>query len=149
MDTYGVVMTDEEIGSFLARRGHGVLSFGGDVPYGLPISFGYDVLNNRCIFQLLFDEDSKKAAYLDSSSAVNLVTYEWDSADEWQSVVIDGELSAIPDDSPEAVDAAEVFAEFATVVGLSVFDRPVEDLKSGWYELDIQEMSGRKSPAME
>jgi len=137
MDAYGVAMTDDEIGSFLARRGHGVLSF------------GYDVLHNRCIFQLLFAEDSKKLAYLESSPAVNLVAYEWQTVEEWRSVVVDGDLSAIPDDSPEAVDAAEVFAEFATVVGLSVFDRPVEELDSGWYELEIEEMSGRKSPKME
>jgi len=146
---YGTAMTDEEIGSFLAQRGHGVLSFDGDVPYGLPISFGYDVLHNRCVFQLLFAEDSKKSAYLDESAAVNLVADEWRSPDEWRNVVVDGELSAIPDESPEAVDAAAVFAEFATAVGLSIFDRPIEELDSGWYELDIRELSGRQAPGME
>jgi nitroimidazol reductase NimA-like FMN-containing flavoprotein (pyridoxamine 5'-phosphate oxidase superfamily) len=50
-------MSDEEIGSFLARRGHGVLSFAGEVPYGLPVSLGYDVVNERVIFQLLGAED--------------------------------------------------------------------------------------------
>jgi len=149
MATYGVGMSDEEIGSFLARRGHGVLSFGGEVPYGLPISFGYDVLNDRCVFQLLFSEDSRKATHIDESAAVSLVAYEWESVDEWRSVVVDGELSPIPDDSPEAVDAAAVFAEFATVVGTSVFDQPLEELDSNWYELSIRASSGRKSPRLE
>ncbi|GAB6860869.1 pyridoxamine 5'-phosphate oxidase family protein [Haloplanus litoreus] len=148
MATYGVEMSDEEIGSFLARRGHGVLSFGGEVPYGLPISFGYDVLNDRCVFQLLFPDDSKKGAYLDESAAVTLVAYEWESVDEWRSVIVDGELSPIPDDSPEAVDAAAVFAEFATVVGASVFDQPLEELDSNWYDLSIRASSGRKSPRL-
>jgi nitroimidazol reductase NimA-like FMN-containing flavoprotein (pyridoxamine 5'-phosphate oxidase superfamily) len=146
---YGVEMSDEEIGSFLARRGHGVLSFGGDIPYGLPVSFGYDVVNERVIFQLLGAEDGKKAAYLDDSSAVNLVAYEWEGVDEWRSVVVDGELSAIPDDSPEAVDAAAVFADFATVVGAPVFDRPLSDIESNWYELSADESSGRQSPRAE
>jgi nitroimidazol reductase NimA-like FMN-containing flavoprotein (pyridoxamine 5'-phosphate oxidase superfamily) len=146
---YGVEMSDEEVAAFLARRGHGVLSFGGEVPYGLPISFGYDVLNDRCVFQLLFGEDSKKATYLDESTTVNLVAYEWETVDEWRSVVVDGDLSAIPDDSPEAVDAAAVFAEFATVVGTSVFDRPLAELESDWYELTIRERSGRQSPQLE
>ena len=119
------------------------------MPYGLPISFGYDVLNDRCVFQLLFSEDSGKATYLDESVAVNLVAYEGVSVDEWRRVVVDGELSPIPDDSPEAVDAAAVFAEFATVVGTSVFDQPLEELDSNWYELSIRESSGRKSPRLE
>jgi nitroimidazol reductase NimA-like FMN-containing flavoprotein (pyridoxamine 5'-phosphate oxidase superfamily) len=146
---YGVEMSDEEVASFLARRGHGILSFGGEVPYGLPISFGYDVLNDRCVFQLLFGEDSKKATYLGESTAVNLAAYEWETVDKWRSAVVDGDLSAIPDDSPEAVDAAAVFAEFATVVGTSVFDRPLEELESDWYELSIRERSGRQSPRVE
>jgi nitroimidazol reductase NimA-like FMN-containing flavoprotein (pyridoxamine 5'-phosphate oxidase superfamily) len=149
METYGTEMSDEEIGAFLARRGHGVISFGGDVPYGFPISFGYDAMNERVIFQLIGADDGKKGAYIHGPTAVTLVAYEWKGIDEWQSVIVDGELSATPDDSPGAIDAAAVFAEFATVVGASVFDQPLEDLDAHWYELDIDETSGRQSPRRE
>jgi nitroimidazol reductase NimA-like FMN-containing flavoprotein (pyridoxamine 5'-phosphate oxidase superfamily) len=149
MDTYGVAMTDDEVGSFLARQGHGVLSFGGEVPYGLPVSFGYDEANDRCVFQLLFAEDSKKASYLAGPTRVTLVSYEWDGVDEWRSVIVDGELSPIEAETAAAIDAADVFAEHATVVGLSVFDHPATELESEWYELAIVEKSGRKAPSIE
>jgi len=146
MQEYGVEMTDKEVAEFLTRQGHGVLSFGGEDPYGLPISFGYDVLANRCIFQLVSDADSKKDAALMESTRVNLVAYEWNDVDDWRSVIITGELSPIPDDSIDAVDAAGIFAEYASVASLTVFDKPLSELAVVWHELDIEELTGRHSP---
>ena len=148
MDRYGVEMTDEEIVAFLERQGHGVLSFGGDAPYGLPVSFGYDVLNNRCVMQLVFAEGSRKQAHLNDSDAAHLVAYDWQGVDDWTSVLIDGRLSPIESETPDAVDAADVFAEFATMVGLTVFDHPPNELDAQWYELTIDEMSGRTAPPL-
>jgi nitroimidazol reductase NimA-like FMN-containing flavoprotein (pyridoxamine 5'-phosphate oxidase superfamily) len=146
MQGYGVEMTDEEVAEFLTRQGHGVLSFGGETPYGSPISFGFDVASNRCIFQLLSDGDSKKDAALTESDRVNLVAYEWNDVDDWRSVIITGELSSIPEDSIEAVDAATIFADYATVASLTVFDKPLSELTAEWYELDVAELTGRQSP---
>lgn len=146
MDSYGVEMTDEEVAEFLARQGHGVLSFGGEEPYGLPISFGYDVLENRCIFQLVSDPDSRKEEALEHSDTVNLVAYEWTGVDDWRSVIISGRLSPVPEGSAEAVDAASIFAEYASVTSLRVFDEPLSEMTATWYELDIQEMTGRQAP---
>ncbi|MFD1597446.1 pyridoxamine 5'-phosphate oxidase family protein [Halobellus rarus] len=143
---YGIEMSDGDVAEFLTRQGHGVLSFGGDVPYGLPISFGYDVLHNRCVFQLVFHEGSEKRARLDDSSHVSLVSYEWNGPDDWRSVVITGTLAPIEDTDSAALDASEVFAEYASVAGLSVFDRPSAELDPEWYELQIDELNGRHSP---
>jgi nitroimidazol reductase NimA-like FMN-containing flavoprotein (pyridoxamine 5'-phosphate oxidase superfamily) len=147
MDDYGVEMTDEEIHSFLTRRGHGVLSFGGDRPYAVPISFGYDASENRCVLQLVNVEDSKKQRYLDESSTVHLAAYEWNSVDDWRSVLIDGHLSPIPSDTAGEIDAADIFFEYADAVSLTIFDRPTAELEPEWYELRIEAMSGRKSPS--
>ncbi|WP_435182880.1 pyridoxamine 5'-phosphate oxidase family protein [Halobellus sp. EA9] len=144
----GVEMTDEEITAFLTRQGHGVLSFAGEEPYSLPISFGYDVLENRCIFQLVFHDESTKRERIASSSRVTLVSYEWRGPDDWRSVIIDGDLRWIDDESPEVLDASEVFAEYASLAGLAVFDRPTPDLDPEWYELEIESMSGRHAPAV-
>ncbi len=149
MERYGVEMNEREIAEFLARQGHGVLSFGGDEPYGVPISFGYDVLENRCIFQLVFSADSKKRAALDASVAVSLTTYEWNDVDDWRSVILNGSLVSIPNDTPDAVDAAEIFAECASLVSLSVFNEPTDELDVEWYELSIESMNGRESPVRE
>lgn len=148
-DPYGIEMATDEIAEFLTRQGHGVLSFGGAVPYGIPLSFGYDVLENRCVFQLLSGSDSKKQAALAETDAVNLVAYEWNDVDSWRSVVITGQLLPIEPDTPEVVKAAEVFAEYGSVVGTEVFNRPLEEMTSTWYELQIEEMSGYKSPTLE
>ncbi|MFD1684580.1 pyridoxamine 5'-phosphate oxidase family protein [Halobellus litoreus] len=144
--TYGIEMSDADVAEFLTRQGHGVLSFGGEVPYGLPVSFGYDVLENRCIFQLVFHEGSEKQARLDDSPYVSLVSYEWNGPGDWRSVVITGTLAPIEDTAPAALDASEVFAEYASVAGLSVFDRPSNELNPEWYELTIDELNGRHSP---
>lgn len=146
MEDYGVEMTDKEVAEFLTRQGHGVLSFGGEEPYGLPISFGYDVVDDRCIFQLVSDADSKKEAALTESSRVNLVAYEWNDIDDWRSVIISGELAPIPDESIDAVNAASVFAEYASVASLTVFDKSLSELTVVWHKLDIEEMTGRRSP---
>lgn len=142
----GVEMTDEEIAAFLTRQGHGVLSFAGDEPYSLPISFGYDVLENRCIFQLVFHDESTKRERIEASPRVTLVSYEWRDPDDWRSVIVVGELRWIDEESPEALDASEVFAEYASLAGLAVFDRPAPDLDPEWYELEIASMSGRHAP---
>jgi nitroimidazol reductase NimA-like FMN-containing flavoprotein (pyridoxamine 5'-phosphate oxidase superfamily) len=143
---YGVEMNEDEVVEFLVDQGHGVLSFGGEPAYGLPISFGYDVVDNRCIFQLLFPPGSQKREYVERSSSVNLVSYDWSDPDDWQSVVIRGPLDAIPDDSVDAVEASEVFAEHASVPGLAVFDGSIDDLDPEWHELRIEDATGRQSP---
>lgn len=148
-DRYGIEMTTDEIAEFLTRQGHGVLSFGGDVPYGIPLSFGYDVLDNRCVFQLLSGSDSKKRAALAETDAVNLVAYEWNDVDNWRSVVITGQLLPIESDTPEVVKAADVFAEYGSVVGTEVFNRPLDEMTSDWYELQIEEMTGYRSPRLD
>lgn len=146
IDPYGVQMSDAEIAAFLSRRGHGVLSFGGEKPYGLPISFGYDPTTNRCVLQLVFGPDSRKQAYLEHSGAVSLAAYEWASVDDWRSVLVDGELVPIDPESDAAVEAADVFSEYGSVVGLSVFDEPAEELDAEWFELHVDELHGYQSP---
>ena len=146
--TFGIEMTKTEIAEFLTRTGHGVLSFAGQTPYGIPISFGYDVMENRCVFQLVSGSESRKQAALGESDKVNLVTYEWNSVDSWRSVVIDGTLEIIENESPEAVATAEIFAEYGSVVGTEIFRQPLEQMAIDWYELQITEMTGYKSPTL-
>lgn len=148
-DSHGAEMTDEQIAEFLARQGHGVLSFGGDQPYSLPISFGYDGADDRCIFQLVHDGDSEKRARLGESTAVSLVAYDWCSPHDWQSVVVAGRLRPIDDGSPEAIAAADVFAEHASAIGLSVFSKSLAELDTRWSSLDIDDMSGYRSPRLD
>ena len=69
-EDYGIQMSNTEVAEFLTEQGHGVLSFGGETPYGLPLSFGYDLMNNRCIFQLVSKPNSQKQRHLSDVKTV-------------------------------------------------------------------------------
>jgi nitroimidazol reductase NimA-like FMN-containing flavoprotein (pyridoxamine 5'-phosphate oxidase superfamily) len=143
MAEYGAAMTKEAITEFLTEQGHGVLSFGGGEPYGLPISFGYNPSESECILQLVSGTDSRKAAAIEQSDAVGLTVYDWNNVDDWRSVIITGQLSQIPGDSAEAESAAEIFTESASVTTLAVFNQSLSESTITWYRLDIDEITGR------
>jgi nitroimidazol reductase NimA-like FMN-containing flavoprotein (pyridoxamine 5'-phosphate oxidase superfamily) len=146
-DGYGVEMSAAEIASFLDSRGHGVLSIGGETPYAIPISYGYDEAAERFVFQFLWHEQSAKREHLDESDRATLTVYRFDDPDSWRSVVASGRLAPIEEDTDAAVAAANVFAPHAATVSLTVFERPAEELVAGWCELRIEEISGRQSPS--
>lgn len=143
-DSYGVSMDEAGIGERLAAKGDGVLSFGGDPGYAIPVSFGYDAPNRRLVFQFVFPSDSRKRDYVDAPAEVSLVSYEWNGPDDWWSVIVTGDLTPVPD--AEEAAAAAVFAEFATPVSTTVFDRPLQELEPEWYQLDVAALDGRRSP---
>lgn len=147
--SYGVDMSREEVAAFLDRQGDGVLAFGGDLSYAIPISFGYDVAENRVIFQFVFSPGSRKRSYIEAGEDVTLVVYDWAAPDDWRSVLVTGSLAPIEPESPAAVAASEVFAPRATAISLAGFEHPAEELDPQWYELAIQEMQGRQAPVVE
>jgi nitroimidazol reductase NimA-like FMN-containing flavoprotein (pyridoxamine 5'-phosphate oxidase superfamily) len=146
VDRYGIEMSEAELTDFLTQRGHGVLSFGGDIPYGIPVSFGYDRSGLGLVLQLLVHPGSEKGAKLRSTSAASLTTYEWTAVDDWRSVTADGFLEEIEPETPAAVEAAAVFADQGTVVGTEVFNRPLAELDAHWYGMDIDRLRGIAPP---
>lgn len=143
-DEYGMVMDDEETARFLENQGLGTLSMGNETGgYGIPMSFGYDRVNDRCIFQLSFREESMKARYIESGNRVTFSTYDWEAMDDWRSVVIRGTLHEL---SPgESSLAGGIFAAFSKIASPEVFQEPIGDLDFEWYELQIDDMHGRRA----
>ncbi|MFC7134827.1 MULTISPECIES: pyridoxamine 5'-phosphate oxidase family protein [Salinibaculum] len=139
-------MSDEAIAEFLSSRGHGVLSLGGDRPYALPMSFGYDGPNRRCVMQFMSGPDSRKRDRVDPGTPACLVVYEWHHEDDWRSVIAEGQLDPIPAGSERERAAGDRFGEDAATVGLSIFGHPVADLDPQWYDLEIETLSGYRSP---
>ena len=144
--SYGVAMSDHEIATFFDECGDGVLAFGGDLSYAIPISFGYDVVENRVIFQFVFGPESKKRSYIETGGDVSLVTYDWADPDDWRSVIATGSLSPIEADSPAEVAASEVFAPRATAIPMAGFGLSADELDPQWYELAVEERHGRQAP---
>ncbi|WP_313686794.1 pyridoxamine 5'-phosphate oxidase family protein [Halobellus marinus] len=99
LEEYGVAMDDDEIARCLESMGAGTLAFGDERGgYAIPMSFGYDSVNDRCIFQFSFGEDSRKAAYIERDNRVSLSVHEWNSVTDWRSVVVQGTLEPVPEE---------------------------------------------------
>ncbi|MUV89968.1 pyridoxamine 5'-phosphate oxidase family protein [Halapricum sp. CBA1109] len=141
----GEEMSTKAMAEFLDQQGDGVLSFGGNNPYSIPMAFGYDPTDHRCIFQFVFADESRKRDLLESNGRARLVTYDWSDPDDWTSVVVEGGLTPIGDDISEEATAAGVFGPRATAVPLSAFDESTAALEPEWYELRIEEMTGRSA----
>lgn len=137
-------MTESEIAEFLESHGVGTLAFGNEEgAYAIPMSFGYDRAHDRCIFQFAFDDESLKRRYVEADRTVCLSVFEWNDVTDWRSVVIMGDLNDLEGDANPK--AASVFAAYARVATLEVFDTPLEELDLSWYSLYIHDKRGRKA----
>lgn len=138
----GVELDDYEIEDFLHDRGLGVLGLAaeGDA-YTFPVAFAYDDVADRCIFRFVMDEGSLKREFVQETERASLTAYEWHGEDEWKSVVLRGPIRQVPDD--DLAQAAALFSDVGTEAALEVFNEPIAEYETAWYELAVDEMTGR------
>ena len=142
MGTVGEDISTNIAGEFFARQGHGVLSLAKDnVGYGVPVSYGYDVVNERCIIQLVFEGESQKRPFVETAEKVTLTAYTCDADEEWQSAIASGQLVSLSSDDVANWAAAVFFTEAANVDARAQRS-PTTDVE--WYELEIETLTGRK-----
>lgn len=144
MEDLGEDVSTEMAESFLTARGHGVLSLANDGDgYGIPLSYGYDPLTDRCIMQFVIGEDGRKREFLETSETVTLTTYEYESDGKWQSVIAMGTLRPLSND--EVADrAAAIF--FNQAANADTHTRlATEGAETEWYALEIESLVGRES----
>lgn len=139
-----VAMTESEIDSVLAESGLGVLSFAGDPPYAIPMSFGYDSNRRELYLQLGLYAGSEKRARIADSANVSLVVTQYDRPDRWQSVIVDGTVSPLSADQLENRSVLSVFAD-SKLASVDVFSMDPGEVAFSWYRLEPSAMSGRKS----
>jgi len=141
-ENIGEPLDDFEMEEFLEDSGLGVLGLARDgVAYSIPIAFAYDAPNHRCILRFVMGEDSTKREFLATTEEASLAVYDWESAGEWESVVLAGTLEEL--DGEDIAGAAAVFADIGEEGALEVFNRPLEEYETAWYALSIAEMTGR------
>ena len=100
-----VEMTDAEVDALLSRHETGVLSLARDeVPYAIPISYGFDEESREAYLRLVSTPDSEKREFLASDPKARIVVYEEDG-EEYASVVGVGTLRRIDLDelTPESI----------------------------------------------
>ncbi|WP_318567554.1 pyridoxamine 5'-phosphate oxidase family protein [Salinigranum marinum] len=100
----GHMMPESEIDQLLTERGIGVLSMAnGGVPYGIPLSFGYDG-EDRLYFLLVgHSETGRKVRYAEEADEASFLVFDVESDSRWRSAIVRGPLSRI---TPSAWDAA-------------------------------------------
>lgn len=145
---YGVRMTDSEVREYLSAVGDGVLSFGGNVPYGIPISTAFDAAHDRLVFHAFFGTDSQKQPTFTAGEPVSFTAYEWHDVDDWRSVIVPGRLRPLDWDDTDRERVLEVYVDNANVTDLAIFDERAINLTSEWYELDVAHATGRKAPVL-
>ncbi|MFC6716832.1 pyridoxamine 5'-phosphate oxidase family protein [Natrialbaceae archaeon GCM10025810] len=138
-------MSDDAVRSVLETNDHGVLSMAaGNRGYGVPMSYGFDEADGRLIVGFVNPPESKKRRFAGETEEVTLTVYDWEDVDSWVSVIATGTIRRL--------DGADVTGRV-----LPLFFRR-EDEETGddrlvdldesereWYELDIDDLSGRSS----
>lgn len=140
-------MNTTEINRLLEQLNTGVLSFSGDKPYGVPVS--YRRTSDSIYIKLGFTEGSRKMDLLERDSRVCLTVYSVDETTEalgpfvpfeWKSVIASGELREV--ESEKAVDVV-IDAEGGPSPD-NPWGEPRADIDFKLYELRIHEVTGRK-----
>ncbi|MFC7068629.1 pyridoxamine 5'-phosphate oxidase family protein [Halobaculum lipolyticum] len=150
MDTPdAVTMSDAERDEFLGDGGVGVLSFATDAdesgaPHSVPVSYGYDGVENAFYFRLAVGADSEKPPLPDRP--VTFVTYD-DVDDVWHSVVAAGRL--VPTDDDAVATAALEGLSRVGIPLVDAFGRPTAEVQFEFYRLDPDSLTGRREASVE
>jgi len=141
-------MADDERDEFLGRSGTGVLSLstaGDDPPHSVPVSYGYDPVDEVFYFRLAVGEESGKANPTDRGTT--FVTY-GERDGRWRSVVASGQLVSTTDESlsTESLAGLERTKQIPIV---DVFGEPTSQVEFRFYRLDPDRLTGRVERPME
>lgn len=100
-------MSDDQIDQLLRDEGVGVLSMADEgVPYGIPMSFGYDGADRLYVLFAGHSEAGRKVSYAERSEVVSFLAYDIGSAEKWRSAVVSGPFERIvPDEWERAREA--------------------------------------------
>lgn len=137
-------MSQDEIDEFLAGEGYGTLAFGGEQPYAIPMSFGYDD-NERVLYMHMgIFEGSEKGSRIADGTSASLAVTRYERPDRWRSAIVQGSLSKL---SREAVQERNVAAAFARgeLASVDVFVQDLSEVEFEWYVLEPTSISGRQS----
>lgn len=104
-----VSMSDGQMKALLTEEGVGTLTLPtDDLPYVLPISFGYDGSSTLYFVFLLFGSESRKEELANTAERGRFLVYQAESMYNWQSVSLTGHIRPVDEDEwPELQNAME------------------------------------------
>lgn len=138
---YTVGMDETDVAAHLERAHTGVLALADDGnAYAVPVSFHYD--DGRLFLRMADDGSSKKLELLDSTARATFLVFDAEGEDDSWSVLIRGPVRELSGSERARFDAAAVNESFPP---LRVFDETVEDLVVRVCEMDVEELTARKT----
>jgi len=102
---HGIERMDEAaISGFLSSQQVGVLGLPADgAPIMRPLSFVYD--GDECLYlHYVVGSESEKATASDRASAARFLVYKAETTFNWRSVLLTGQIDAVPDDELDALE---------------------------------------------
>jgi hypothetical protein len=126
-------MDDGTIDAFLDEQSVGVLGLPtGDVPYLIPLSYARD--GDSLYFTYLVGDPSEKDALTTEARRGRFLVYEADTAFRWQSVMLTGDLTEVPESEwgdlsvhPSNSWRPSVLQSATTAGGVKVYEFAVAD----------------------
>jgi len=136
----GVELAESAIDDVLREVGVGVLSMSADgVPYGVPLSFGYDGTDNLYFLFLDKSAELRKELYAEQSDVASFTILDSNPDGTWRSVIVSGPLNRITiDEWDEAREAMAANAYQSNL--LSRYE--LQENPNVWV-LEIEDRSGR------
>lgn len=132
-------MTDGEVRDFLENQGFGVLGLPGeDAPYILPMSYGFDG-EASLYFTYLRGTDSRKGTLSERGTRASFLVYATETAFNWRSVLLTGEIQPIPESEWPAITA-----DLSDAWRPELLERASEELSVSVYAFRVADRSGVK-----
>lgn len=127
-------MDDEEIREVLSSHSTGVLGLPTEgVPYMLPLSYGFDG-ESKLFFTYLLGESSRKNALTDRAGRGRFLVYSIQTSFRWQSVLLTGDLTAVPEEEWAEIEAVarnawrpNTLQTATTSAGVDVYEFTISD----------------------
>lgn len=135
----GSELDEPGIDDVLTEAGVGVLSMSAEgVPYGVPMSFGYDG-EDSVYFVFLGSTELRKERYAEHSDVASFTTFEINPDSSWRSVIVSGPIDRITIDEWDI--AREAMADNAYQSSL-LTEYELQENPNVWV-LETQERAGR------
>jgi nitroimidazol reductase NimA-like FMN-containing flavoprotein (pyridoxamine 5'-phosphate oxidase superfamily) len=130
-------MRDEDIENFLDSQSTGVLGLPGDeVPYLLPLSYGYDG-DSSLYFTYLLGEESEKERRTEAAERASFLVYSAETLFNWRSVLLEGRFERL-----EPSEWSDIAEYLDGVWRPEIFKTATTERNVGIYEYTIETWSG-------
>ncbi len=139
---YTVGMDDVSVERYLEREETGVLGLAADGDaYAIPVAYHY--ADGSLYVRLADAGSSTKMDYIERTETACLTCYDVDDTGDSWSVLVTGPMRKLDEAEQAAFDKTTVNESF---LDLRVFDEDVEAIDLELYELEIESVTGRRTP---